>query len=79
MARTDHTEYGGGEGTPGRFPDGSAKDLTAGEKARVMRSALSSRRGAGIGGALSEADMKRLRANTNGYIDGIGDYSDSVS
>lgn len=34
------TEFGGGAGSPSRLPDGSGRDLSAGEKARVARIAL---------------------------------------
>ena len=37
MARGDATQYGGTDGTPMRFPDGSDKGLTPREEARVLR------------------------------------------
>lgn len=31
------TEYGGGDGSLSRYPDGGSTDLSAGDRARVMR------------------------------------------
>lgn len=37
MAIRKHTEFGGGEGSPQRYPDKASKPLTPAENARVLR------------------------------------------
>lgn len=35
--KRQHTEFGGGQGSPARLPDGSPTHLSASEKARIAR------------------------------------------
>lgn len=73
MAINKHSEYGGGPGTPQRYPDGTPKPLTVAEEARVLRQVGIQSNGEDI---LSERDGESVRRrerrrhldrSTNGY------------